>query len=131
MGLVCWQVFARFVLRDPSSVTEEAARFTMIWVGLLGAARAAGRRMHLAIDVLGRRLPGLRGALDILVRGVCATFAVGVLGVGGWSLVDLTLDLGQLSPALGWQLGHVYLVLPLAGLLMAFLIFGPSPSEED
>ena len=40
---VLWQVFTRFVLRNPSSFTEEAARYMMIWVGLLGSAYAAGK----------------------------------------------------------------------------------------
>ena len=49
---VLWQVFTRFVLRDPSSFTEELARYLLIWVGLLGASYAAGKKMHLAIDVV-------------------------------------------------------------------------------
>ena len=49
---VLWQVFSRFILQDPSSFTEELARFLLIWVGLLGAAYAAGQRMHLAVDLL-------------------------------------------------------------------------------
>ena len=40
---VLWQVFTRFVIRDPSSFTEEAARYMMIWVGLLGSAYAGVR----------------------------------------------------------------------------------------
>ena len=35
---VTWQVFSRYVLQIPSTVTDEIARFSMIWVGLLGAA---------------------------------------------------------------------------------------------
>ena len=53
---VLWQVFTRFILRDPSSFTEELARYLMIWVGLLGAAYAAGKRMHLAVDLLPTKL---------------------------------------------------------------------------
>ncbi|HRD18591.1 MAG TPA: TRAP transporter small permease subunit, partial [Candidatus Marinimicrobia bacterium] len=48
---VLWQVFTRFILRNPSSYTEELARYLLIWVGLLGAAYAAGNKMHLAIDL--------------------------------------------------------------------------------
>lgn len=35
---VVWQVFSRYVLNQPSTSTDELARFLMIWVGLLGAA---------------------------------------------------------------------------------------------
>lgn len=53
---VLWQVFSRLVLPSPSSFTDELARFLFMWVGLLGAAYAAGKRLHLAIDLLATRL---------------------------------------------------------------------------
>ena len=59
---VLWQVFTRFVLRDPSSFTEELARYLLIWVGLLGASYAAGKRMHLALDLLPMKLEGRRSS---------------------------------------------------------------------
>ena len=37
---VLWQVFTRFILQDPSSYTEELARFLLVWIGLLGASYA-------------------------------------------------------------------------------------------
>ena len=118
--LVCWQVFTRFVLRDPSSFTEEAARFVLIWLGLVGASRALGQRMHLAIDLLSRRFSALRRLTAVTSFAICTGFSAAVLVVGGWRLVSLTLDLGQTSPALGWQLGYVYLALPVSGSLMIF-----------
>jgi TRAP-type C4-dicarboxylate transport system permease small subunit len=51
MGLmvlnVTWQVFSRYVLGDPSSFTDELARYSMIWLGLLGAAYVSGKQGHL------------------------------------------------------------------------------------
>ena len=45
MGLlvidVIWQVSTRFILNNPSSFTDELARFLLIWLGLLGAALVA------------------------------------------------------------------------------------------
>ena len=38
---VLWQVFSRYVLANPSSFTDELARYLMIWVGVLGAAYVA------------------------------------------------------------------------------------------
>ena len=35
---VLWQVFSRYILTNPSSFTDELARYLMIWVGVLGAA---------------------------------------------------------------------------------------------
>ena len=49
---VLWQVFSRYILSSPSSYTDELAGFLLIWVGLFGAAYVAGKREHLAIDLL-------------------------------------------------------------------------------
>jgi TRAP-type C4-dicarboxylate transport system permease small subunit len=118
---VLWQVATRFLLANPSSYTEEVARYLLIWVGLLGAAYAAGKRIHLAIDLLPSCLHGARkGALALFIELVIFTFALVVLVIGGAGLVRLTLSLGQSSAALQIPLGYVYLALPISGLLMMF-----------
>ena len=116
-----WQVFTRFVLRDPSTFTEELARYLLIWVGLLGAAYAAGQRKHLAVDLLPTRLAGrARRRLLRFIEACVLVFALAVLVVGGGRLVWVTLYLQQTSAALQVPLGYVYLALPLSGLLIAF-----------
>ena len=127
---VCWQIVTRFVLRNPSSFTEEAARFLLIWVGLLGASYALGQRMHLAIDVLARWQPAWRPGLRAGSLAATAAFAFLVLGVGGARLVLLTLELGQTSAALGWSLGYVYVALPLCGALMTFYALSELSERE-
>ena len=118
---VLWQVFTRWVLKDPSSYTEELARYLLIWIGLLGAGYAAGKRMHLAIDLLPNFLKGAwRHALEILIEGLVLSFAVFVMIIGGYRLMSLTLLMGQQSAALGIQLGWVYSVIPLSGAVIAF-----------
>ena len=118
---VLWQVFTRFVLRDPSSWTEELARYLMIWVGLIGAAYAAGRHKHLAVDLLAGRLSGQRAQLLRIITGMCAIlFAMAALFGGGMRLVWVMLKLGQTSASLQVPLGYVYLALPVSGLLITF-----------
>ena len=118
---VLWQVFTRFVLRDPSSFTEELARYLMIWVGLLGASYAAGKRMHLAVDLLPTKLTGRRKHyLGIVIEGFTLLFSVFVLVVGGVRLVWVMLYLGQTSPALQIPMGLVYLAVPISGLFITF-----------
>jgi len=50
--VVTWQVISRYVLRAPSSLTEEIARFGLIWLGLLGSVYTFRNRMHVGIDIL-------------------------------------------------------------------------------
>lgn len=118
---VLWQVFARFVLQSPSSVTDELARYLLIWVGLLGAAFATGKKMHLAIDIIPSRLgPGAQKGLNVAINLVVITFALLVMVVGGIKLVYITLTLNQISAALSMPLGYVYAVLPLSGIIIIF-----------
>jgi TRAP-type C4-dicarboxylate transport system permease small subunit len=118
---VLWQVFTRFVLRHPSSFTEEAARYMMIWVGLLGAAFATGAKSHLALDLVTSRLQGGRKrAAEIFIHAVVLLFALAALVGGGGRLVWIQLSLGQQSAALQLKLGYVYLAVPLAGVFIAY-----------
>jgi TRAP-type C4-dicarboxylate transport system permease small subunit len=117
---VTWQVFTRFVLRDPSSWTEELATYLMIWVGLLGASVALRRGAHLGIDYFVSHFsPRKRTVTEVFVFLVVAAFSILVLGIGGINLVRETLTRGQTSPALGVEMGYVYLALPISGFFLA------------
>ncbi len=118
---VLWQVFTRFILQNPSSFTEELARYTLIWAGILGAAYIAGQKMHLAIDLLSLKLKGKsKIVLEIFVHICILVFAVAAMVIGGFRLVDITLTLNQISAALQIKLGYVYLVLPISGIIISF-----------
>ena len=117
---VLWQVVSRFA-GSPSSFTDELARFLFIWVGLLGAAYATGKRLHLAIDLLPRQVqPATGRKLRRLINVVVLVFSGLVLVLGGLRLVIITLKLNQLSPTMEIPLGYVYLAVPLAGVLMMY-----------
>jgi len=118
---VTWQVLTRFILKNPSSFTEELAGFLLIWIGLLGASYAYYTRAHLGIDVLTYRLTGLKKqVVEILINVIVLTFALFVMVVGGTHLVNLTFTLKQISPALGIEMGYIYLVIPSAGVLIIY-----------
>jgi TRAP-type C4-dicarboxylate transport system permease small subunit len=118
---VLWQVFTRFILGNPSSFTDELARFMLIWIGLLGAAYVMGQRGHLAIDLLLTKLkPNVALVLDAVIMTAVMVFSVGVMVIGGSHLVYLTYTLEQISPALNLSLAYVYLALPLSGIVIAF-----------
>jgi TRAP-type C4-dicarboxylate transport system permease small subunit len=118
---VLWQVFSRFILNNPSSFTEELARYMLIWIGILGAAFVAGQKLHLAIDLLSTKLKGRSNSyLEIFIQTAIFVFALTVMVIGGTRLVYITLQLNQISAALQIKLGYVYLVLPISGLLIMF-----------
>jgi TRAP-type C4-dicarboxylate transport system permease small subunit len=122
---VLWQVFSRYVLASPSSFTDELAGYLLIWVSLLGAAYVAGRREHLAIDILLQRSsPARQRVLRILIQSVILGFSSTVMVIGGSWLVYTRFYLEVKSAALQIPLGYVYIVLPLSGLLIVFYSIG-------
>jgi TRAP-type C4-dicarboxylate transport system permease small subunit len=128
---VLWGVFTRYVLGDQASWSEELARFLLIWIGVLGAAYASGRRMHLAIDLLGPKLEArkqrrLQRFIDLLIL----LFALSVLVIGGLRLLYITQVLGQLSPSLRVPMAVVYSVLPISGLLIIYYKIADIQAKE-
>ncbi len=116
---VTWQVVTRFLLAQPSSFTEEIARFLLIWIGVLGAAYAYRKRAHLGLDLLTSKLaPAARRRADVAANLCCFGFAASVMVFGGSKLVALTLELRQTSAALQIPMGYIYTVLPISGLLI-------------
>ena len=118
---VLWQVFTRFVLGNPSSFTDELARFLMIWLGVLGAAYVSGKNMHVAIDLLPsrankKRQARMRTTVDLLI----ILFAFAALVVGGLRLVYISYILGQHSPALQIPMALVYITIPISGMLIIY-----------
>jgi TRAP-type C4-dicarboxylate transport system permease small subunit len=116
---VLWQVFTRFILKNPSTWTEELAIFLLIWVSLLGAAVALGRGAHLGIDYLVNKLSIKKKLCTEVFAFLCiALFSLCVMVIGGIDLVISTLKLGQVSPALGVEIGYVYLAIPISGFFL-------------
>lgn len=129
---VVWQVAARYLVKSPSSFTDELARFLLIWVGLFGSAYALGKKKHLAIDLLPNKLTGKKKKnLNRIINVIIILFAFSVLIVGGIRLVYITLAQMQISASLGIPLGYLYLALPLSGLFMIFYCIDDMVNEEE
>jgi TRAP-type C4-dicarboxylate transport system permease small subunit len=118
---VLWQVFTRYVTGNPSSFTDELARFLMIWIGVLGAAYVSGRNLHVAIDILPlRQNKKTQKKLKIIVTTLIILFVFFAFVIGGTRLVYISYVLGQQSPALQLPLAIVYLIIPISGLLIMY-----------
>ena len=137
---VTWQILTRFLPMNPSSYTEELARYLLVWIGILGAAYAYRKKSHLGIDLLTNALPdGLRLKVQLLTLSLCFAFAAATMVFGGIQLVMLTFELNQLSAALSIPMGYVYSVIPLSGTLiclfsvdqMVQVLSGKSPAVDD
>lgn len=117
---VVWGVLTRYVGGEQASWTEELARFLLIWVSLLGGAAAFEQKSHLGVDYFVTKFDdSIRGSLKIFSYVIVLFFAISVFVIGGSQVVYNALALEQMTPALGWKMGHVYLVIPISGVFMA------------
>ena len=115
------QVFTRYVLNDPAIFTEEASRFAIIWLSLLGTAYACGRLEHMAYTMFPEKLKD--GALLAHMRSVAIMvllFSLTVMFYGGGKLALRAFEYEQLSATLALPMGYVYLCIPLSGLLIVY-----------
>ncbi|WP_299604064.1 TRAP transporter small permease [uncultured Aquimarina sp.] len=118
---VIWQVFSRFLLQSPSTITDEISSFSLIWLGLLGAAYATGKRLHLAIDLIPSRIIAKKQLFyDGIIQIAVFVFGFLVMVIGGARLCWLTFVFEQKSATLEIPLGIIYLVIPLSGLLVCY-----------
>jgi TRAP-type C4-dicarboxylate transport system permease small subunit len=116
---VLGQVFSRYILGQSFAFTEELARFSLIWLSVLGAAYLNAKRQHLSMDFLYQKFSesGQKRALYFIELCVFL-FALVVMVIGGFNLVYTTLHLGQLSGTLRIPLGYIYAIMPISGLLI-------------
>ncbi len=118
---VIWQVISRYILGSPSTLTDEIASFSLIWLGLFGAAYATGKQLHLAIDLIPSKIINNS---PIFYQSIIAVsviiFSLFVMVVGGTRLCWLTYILDQKSAALEIPLTFIYVAVPISGSLIIF-----------
>lgn len=119
VATVTWQVFTRQVLNSPSGWSEELAKYLFVWLGLFGAALVFGERGHIAVDFLVRKLPKApQKIVGLLTHTLVFIFTALVLVFGGFSIAQLGWE--QTIPALPFNAGHMYLAIPISGILTLF-----------
>ncbi|KJY81924.1 hypothetical protein TW81_16375 [Vibrio galatheae] len=122
---VIWQVIGRYVLTNPATWPDEIARFSMIWVAMLGGAFVYSKKKHLAVTILPERLAGTAKGYLLEIFHHVLVIGFGLIGlVGGYKMTMNNFDFGQVSPVLKINMGYVYSAVPIAGfLLIGFAIY--------
>ena len=114
--LTCWQVLTRYVLKNPSSWSEELVSYLFAWMALLGASLVAGERGHMNIPLLMDRMgPAASKLLAIFPEIAACLFAGIILVFGGIQITQL--GMGQMTSSLGIPIGIFCIVLALSGIL--------------
>lgn len=114
--LTCWQVFTRYILKNPSSWSEELVSYLFAWMSLFGASIVVGERGHMNIPIIVERMGDkARKFFAIFAEIIACLFAVVILVYGGIQITSLAM--GQMTSSLGLPIGVFYLALPVSGVL--------------
>lgn len=114
--LTCWQVLTRYVLKNPSTWSEELVGYLFAWMSLMGASLVTCERGHMNIPILAEKCSaGSRKLLNCLGELIAFLFAAVILTYGGFQITSLAM--GQMTSSLGVPIGIFYLILPLCGIL--------------
>ncbi len=114
--LTCWQVLTRYVLKNPSTWSEELVGYLFAWMSLLGASIVTCERGHMNIPIIVERFSEtVQKGLNCFGEIVAFLFSAVILVFGGVQIT--TLAMGQMTSSLGVPIGIFYIVLPLCGIL--------------
>ncbi len=115
--LVTWQVFTRKVLNNPSTITEQLAKYLFVWLVLYGATYVFGKRDHMAIVfMVEKRSLRVQCILKIIQEILIGVFALGVMVYGGY--FGAVRQMGQLDAALQLPIGIIYSAIPISGIII-------------
>ncbi|SDH16359.1 C4-dicarboxylate transporter, DctQ subunit [Alteribacillus persepolensis] len=130
-GILAAQIIARSVFQGGFVWTDEMARFLMIAFVFLGASAAIKDRSHITVSILEDWKPSLKKWLAPIQWVVMMAYAVFIVIVG---FETLSIVRHQLSVNMGISMGYVYIVLPIAALIMIIHLvarIGKKEKEEE
>lgn len=112
-----YQVFARYVLKSPSTMSEDILSYSFVWTSLLAAALVFGERDHMNLTLfLDKTKPLVQLFLSLFSEVLIAIIAVAVFIVGGKGFMNVGSM--QISPTLGITMNLIYMILPISGILI-------------
>lgn len=103
---VSLQILSREVIYFPTSWTQEVAKFSFIWMTLIGAALGIRNGSHVSIDILVSNLTSkLRTIISYAIELGIISFMVVLLYQ---SIKFIAGSQGQTSPTLGVPVTYIY-----------------------
>lgn len=132
-GLAVFQVFMRYVLRQPTSWSEPLVQLGVIWMVYLGAAATFRIGALVAIDLLLEMLRGrAKQALSLAITG-CALLLLGHMFWYGWSMTERAVI--NINPTLGISMAWGFAAVPVGAAFAMIAVlahaFDPTLREID
>ena len=111
-----WQIFTRWILRNPSTVTDEFLRYVLIWASMIGSAYCFYKDKHLVLDLVkGRAKGAFNIILSVFIEAAIVFFVGYVFVYGGWKL---TANATNVSSVMRIPFKFLYSILPISGVFI-------------
>ena len=111
-----WQIFSRWVLKDPSTFTDELLRYVLIISGLIGSAYCFYRDEHLALTLVTDKARGtFKTILNVFIEICILFFVVYVFIYGG---LKLSATATNVSSVMRIPMKTLYLIEPICGVMI-------------
>jgi TRAP-type C4-dicarboxylate transport system permease small subunit len=116
------QVISRFnVIHFPLDWTEELSRYVFIALSYLAASLGIGQNRHVCVEAIDSFLPPRgRYLLQKAVWLIWGIFSL-VVAHAGW--VVTVEAFGTTTPVMEWDMGWLYMIIPVMFAIMAMRLF--------
>lgn len=111
-----WQIVSRWVLRNPSTFTDEFLRYVLIWASMLGSAYCFYRDEHLSLELITDRVHGVVAViLQVFIEACILFFVCYVFIYGGWKLAA---NATNVSSVMRIPMKILYMIEPVSGVFI-------------
>ena len=111
-----WQIVSRWILRNPSTFTDEFLRYVLIWASMLGSAYCFYRDEHLSLELVTDRVHGVVAViLQVFIEACILFFVCYVFIYGGWKLARAAFNF---SSVMHLPYSFLYSILPISGIFI-------------
>jgi tripartite ATP-independent transporter DctM subunit len=119
VAVTTYQIVMRYVFNSPLPWPEELARWSFLWLVMLGAVTATRLGSHIRMTMFVHRLPtSTRPLTDLVAIGLSASS----LAVIGYLGIRLMTDTTALSVNLGVSYSWLYAALPVGAALSVLML---------
>lgn len=111
-----WQVFSSWILKNPSTFTDEFLRYMLIWASMIGSAYCFYRDEHLSLELITDRVHGAAAVvLQVFIEAAILFFVIYVFIIGGWRLAINAINV---SSVMHIPMKVLYMIEPISGVFI-------------
>ena len=115
--IIIINVFMRYILNSGLRWGEEVAKLFMVWFTFIAMAIGVKQGLHISLHLLPKKLPDSLDKILLFLKNIITFLIASVFFVYGIKLVQFTSR--SIMPATEWPSSILYLILPIAAVLIA------------